>query len=276
MIPMHDILTHLFAKYGTVSAENLAEIDQKVRTMVYSISQPLVTVYDKVEELTCLATASGNPYTIVQQVQIGLQIIKNTRDFEAAIRDWYARPATGHTWTIFKSHFDSAHALLRQIRGPDMQSSSFQQVNLLATSIRTDMEAAQEQLLQAIAENTAQPEPPLEVPSPPQALNQVLADATQVLILELLQQLNANMQNMSAAQPSSTPRAPNRTQTSNNTSRNTTARQPARHSTPKTYCWSHGMCAHDSGSCRNKKDGHRDDATSANKQNGSMKGCGNV
>ena len=39
------------------------------------------------------------------------------------------------------------------------------------------------------------------------------------------------------------------------------------------YCWSHGACAHDSRSCRNKKDGHVDHATFQNKYGGSTKFC---
>jgi hypothetical protein len=65
MIPLHDVLSHLFSKYGIVSAEALAKIDQKVRTMVCNISEPLVTIYNQVEELTRLATAAANPYTIM-------------------------------------------------------------------------------------------------------------------------------------------------------------------------------------------------------------------
>ena len=32
-IPLHDVLTHLFQRYGHVSAETLADIDTKVRNM---------------------------------------------------------------------------------------------------------------------------------------------------------------------------------------------------------------------------------------------------
>ena len=55
----------------------------------------------------------------------------------------------------FKLHFDNAHALLRQIRGTEIQNSPFQQVNMIAANIRTDIESSQRQLLQAIAETNA-------------------------------------------------------------------------------------------------------------------------
>ena len=39
------------------------------------------------------------------------------------------------------------------------------------------------------------------------------------------------------------------------------------------YCWSHGACAYSSENCRNKKDGHKDTATFANKMGGSVDFC---
>jgi hypothetical protein len=46
-----------------------------------------------------------------------------------------------------------------------------------------------------------------------------------------------------------------------------------RERTDSKYCWTHGAYAHDSAACNTKAVGHRDDATFANKQNGSLKLC---
>ena len=63
IISVHGVLTHLFMKYGKVSAEYVVDIDQKVTTLQYDVSDPLVTVYNEIEELARLATAASNPYT---------------------------------------------------------------------------------------------------------------------------------------------------------------------------------------------------------------------
>ena len=246
MLPVYDVLTHLFDRYGRVDAETLADIDAKVRNLIYDISEPLVTLFNEIEELARLATAASNPYSDMQQVQIGLRVIKNTHDFEAGIREWYARPPIEHTWANLKTHFDTARALLRQIRGPDMQNSTFQQVNLLAASIRTDLEASQQHLLQAIAETTPDSDniAPPETPS----INAVTDNSS--LIIELLRQLNVNVQGMNNAN-----------------------RGPVRQNRNKWYCWSHGMCGHKSSECRHKKAGHCDAATKSNRMNGSSRGC---
>ena len=193
MLPIHEVLAHLFQQYGRVDAETLADMDNKVRTIQYNVSDPLVTVYNKIEELTRLVVAAENPYSDKQRVQMGLKIMKNTHDFETGLREWYARPSNEHTWDNFKQHFDAAHVLLRQIRGTDMQNTAFQQVNMLAATLCTDMEASQQHLLQAIAETNVKPDPP----TPPIApeINAVLNNnaTQQTMILDLLRQLNENI-----------------------------------------------------------------------------------
>ena len=39
------------------------------------------------------------------------------------------------------------------------------------------------------------------------------------------------------------------------------------------YCWTHGACAHKSSDCRNKADGHKNNATFTNKMGGSCAFC---
>ena len=262
MVPIHEVLAHLFRRYGRVDADTLADIDEKVRTTQYNVSEPLVTVYNDIEELARIAVAADNPYSDKQQVQLGLKIIKNTQDFEAGIREWYARPANDHTWVNFKLHFDNAHALLRQIRGTEMQNSPFQQVNIIAANIRTDIESSQRELLQAIAETNVANDSSYAVNAP--AINAVLNNNTsqQTMILDLLRQLNENVQTMNVNGNSGPPQRHN--------DQNET---PPRQNRNTLYCWSHGMCAHKSSECRNKKNGHKDNATKQSRMNGSNKGC---
>jgi hypothetical protein len=40
------------------------------------------------------------------------------------------------------------------------------------------------------------------------------------------------------------------------------------------YCWSHGACAHASSECNDKKEGHKNNATFADKMGGSTAFCG--
>ena len=83
-IPLHNILDHLFERYGRVDADTLMDIEEKIKSSKYNPSDPLITFVNEIEELACLGTAANNPYSDIQKVQIGLHIIKNTGDFEQA------------------------------------------------------------------------------------------------------------------------------------------------------------------------------------------------
>ena len=72
-----------------------------------------------------LANAANNPFSNMQQVQIGLSIINNTNNFEQGIEKWYARPLTGHTRTNFKTHFEEARKMFKKVCGTDMHNSAF-------------------------------------------------------------------------------------------------------------------------------------------------------
>ena len=79
------------------------------------MSEPLVTFFNKITEITRLATVAYNPYSDMQQAPLGIQIMKGIHDFETGIREWYARLMTDHTWINVKSYFKAAQVLLRQI-----------------------------------------------------------------------------------------------------------------------------------------------------------------
>jgi hypothetical protein len=42
---------------------------------------------------------------------------------------------------------------------------------------------------------------------------------------------------------------------------------------PRSYCWTHGACAHTSSDCNRQSEGHQNAATFANMLNGSTAGC---
>ena len=175
---------------------------------------------------------------------MGLRIIKNTHDFEDGIKDWLRRPVADHTWANFKTHFEAARELLRKIRGADMANTAYHQANLIANSVRNDMEHTEQNLLQSIATLCAESTHSIANTS---SANAVTTDATQLAILELLKALREDFKKKT---PTVT-----------------------RSNRLKHYCWTHGRCNHKSNECRSKKAGHQDDATLKNKKGGSNKNC---
>ena len=112
----------------------------------YVLLEPLVTVYDDIEELARAADEAETPFSEAQQVKLGLKIIRNTNDFEDGLRKWYDHPNAEHTWDNFKTHFEEARELLKKLRGEDFHSHMFHQANAIAEVLRHDMENQQETL----------------------------------------------------------------------------------------------------------------------------------
>ena len=142
------ILNRLFTNYGLIEDKVLSKTENKIRTMQYNLLDPLVKVFDNVEELHHLGHAAQDPYFEAQLIKFSLQIIKNTHDFETGILTWIKLPRASKTWAIFKTYFESAHCSLRKIRGNKMRSSSFNQVNMVLAEVNN----VRESVLSAISE----------------------------------------------------------------------------------------------------------------------------
>ena len=79
--PISFILSHLFLNYGQVPEEHLREEEAKLLAKVFDLTQPLILMFNEVDELVDLAVAANIPYTIHQTMNMGLTLIKNTNDF---------------------------------------------------------------------------------------------------------------------------------------------------------------------------------------------------
>ena len=52
------------------------------------MQEPLSLVFDLVEELQLLAEAARTPYSEVQLVSFGVEILRNTHNFQDGIKSW--------------------------------------------------------------------------------------------------------------------------------------------------------------------------------------------
>ena len=82
MHPVPDILGFLFQRYGVVQNEDHRIKEEEVRNMPYDIMDPIVNIFNEIEDLAELAEATDNEYSDIQQVKFGLEIIKNNGNFE--------------------------------------------------------------------------------------------------------------------------------------------------------------------------------------------------
>ena len=165
-------------------------------------------------------------------------------------------PTKEHTWANFKLHFEAARELLKRVRGPNMTNTAFQQANMVAESIRHDMYRQEQNLLNSIASlaTNKNPNEGDEMEPIDSNVNNVNATSSSTRsILAILKDIEDKLKAFKENTPS----------------------DPAKRKRRLTeYCWTHGRCAHKSSECRNKKEGHKDDATLRNKKGGSKKNCG--
>ena len=227
--------------------------------MQYNLLDPLVEVFDDVEELQHLGDAAQDSYSEAQLINFPLQIVKNTHDFETGIRTWIELPRASKSWVRFKTPFESAHRSLRKIRRNTIRSSSFNQVNMILAEVND----VQESVLSAIAKASEPIIDEEQAPDENQQINRVTNTAEQVQLemLKAIKDLQLELKGLKNTNPPNNP-TPNLLK----------AKCMTRTNTPK-YCHRHGACAHKGKFCKGKRTGHKDNATFDNKMGGSTAYC---
>ena len=196
------VLTYLFDVYGQIPSEEVKQKEAEIWAMVYNPADPLILLFNPVEKLEKLGIAAKIEYTEKQLLDIGLTIIRNTRDFERALGDWETIPAADKTWNRFKTHFKDAQKQLKAIRGPTMQQAGYHQANHLAQQLREDIQRRDTDIMSVIqTAMTGSQDTPSMAPSDisvgsPQTHHQANAahtDPLQVEMLKLLQQMQQSL-----------------------------------------------------------------------------------
>ena len=161
-ISIPDILDYLFLNYGTVEQEEVTREEQLVRNIKYAPPTPLVVLFNKIEDLRDLAEAANNPYTDIQLLNIGLQVLKESTSFTEGLKLWYELPQDQHTWNNFKLHFQEELRKLKKVLGPTMKGAGYHTVNKITEEVRKEMQDmkkefinVEDKILQAVATNSA-------------------------------------------------------------------------------------------------------------------------
>ena len=278
--PIHEVLTFLITRYGNVDSRRLAQEEEKVRNFSWNIIDPPVVIFTLIEDLETIAEAARNAKSDTQLLNYGLDIVRNTSEFETALLAWYTKPTNDQTWTNFKTHFTTAHTELSNVRGSTMRGSAFNQANATVEALSREMGDLRNDLIESI-NSLSTVTPPTEIlpPSNPtlltippveqqQEMNATISNHTMIeAIAQLQQQMLELMQSNNRS-------SNNTSQRSTNTQRNNGGGARYTRSNTSKYCWSHGACAHASSECNDKKDVHKNNATFADKMGGSTAFCG--
>jgi len=205
------IFHYLFTIYGYITPEELKGQEETLCSKVFDIQQPLIILFDELEELQQIYVAALNPYTGTQMVNIGLKLIKNFNDFEKGLISWFERPVGEHTLINLKTHFEREYQALRRVRGTTMRNAAyFQQANALSSVLKqfdeeralilTEMKDSYCRILQAmqVSDNNSLSDDRDEDNTPRhsnQSVNSASGDAIQLEILKLLKEMRDNNNN---------------------------------------------------------------------------------
>ena len=298
---LQTILQYLFTTYGFITPEELKEQEDALTTKVFDIQQPLIILFNELEDLEQVAIAASNPYTGTQLVNVGIKLIKNFNDFEKGLTSWFERPLAQHTIPNFKTHFEREYVALKRVRGTTMRNTAyFQQANAITTVLESmkqeRLEMIQEvknsetkimramQMTQDHFVQISEQGDNVEIKEEPmQKANSVSTDMVQLEILKLLKEMkeenkktwkknkNSNQNNNNNNANTNNNKNNNRNQNQNQNA-NENQRKKQRRDVSK-YCSSCGAGNHIGKNCFKKGPNHKDDATFKNMKGGCTDFC---
>ena len=244
-----DLLAYLFSTYGYVAPSEVDEEEQKLKTFYWNPYDPPVLMFNAIEDFESLAAAANLPRPEAVIINYGISLIQKTGDYERALLDWFNKTAADKTWVNFKQHFTTAQTELKRVRGPTMRNTPFHQANQMAEHLTHRFDNLKADLM-ATLQDIATPTEQESVPPPAPSMH-ATANHNKV-VMDMIEELCQEIRDSKKAAPK---------------------KRKYKRTTINKYCWSHGACAHWGKDCRDKKPGHKDEATFKDKMGGSTEMC---
>ena len=259
-----EIFTHLFDTYGDVTPSELRELQARVESLTFPPSEPVDSIFSEIDDLAAIAEIARAPMTPTQKINMAYILFSKQHVYKSALRKWDEQLADHQNWPNFKEHLRFAYKALKCTGALTVQYTIDRDdvMNLVTTGISHAFQSLQDDL------NTVPDTPPPLMEASPETsvMNSATSTVSDLTIqtiqqqMQLMQQMMNRMSTMQGAsntttQQSSTRRCPNNQRNMNQ----------------QLYCWRHGACNHRSIDCRDKGNGHQDDATFANRMGGITK-----
>ena len=270
-MPILEVIQYLFQVFGRITPDLLHEKEVAISTMVYDLLTPIDTVFTAVQELTDMAAMAGIPFSIPQTINMAYRVLNNTRKFASAITKWNRKPPVEKTWMNFKNFFRQAHEELRETTDLTAQETPFQ-----ANAIQEIIQGLKHELMGTTANNPFYANYMNDAASRNEELSQLHDE------IASLKSTISSLQNSQRSIPTPPPTyiptdganyaTTTRPNNASNEDASTLTEQPTIVPRRAKYCWTHGVCSHDSISCERKSQNHDDTATLANRKGGSTKG----
>jgi hypothetical protein len=267
-----ELLTHLKNTYGQVTSDDLTTNYARM-TEPWNPPTPIEVLFEQLKEGKEFAAKGNEAFPDTQLMRLAYDNIKATGLFNEQCREWRKKPAQDKTYENLIEYFTecdtdrrqnettsgsagySANAV-REVVREEFNSIIAEQADNVPTMTQSEIDS----LLSGDSNN--QDQPPVDTAN-------ALTKADMKLMFEEF---------LATAQSNNNHNNRNRTR---DRSRNAQNQPPVAqgyddNGKPITYCWSHGIThnlRHHSGTCKRKKDGHKDSATLHNKLGGNTEVC---
>jgi hypothetical protein len=233
------IMTHLHEEYGQISLQDTEENQERMNT-AWHPPTPIEDLFTQLDKGVIFAVAAGEPIVDRQVARIGYNIILRTGQFNDACREWRLKAPAAQTYAQFKIFFLRMN--LDRQQSATAASAGFHAVNSVTTAGATTA-------ITKATTHTDNTDASTLTEQTQQANSVALLQADLTALMTEVKDLRAQLKRQQA------------------TGSRTTA---------LSYCWTHGYTKnklHNSRTCTNKADGHRDEATTSNNMGGNTAEC---
>jgi hypothetical protein len=121
-ISARDMLDHIFATYGNITAVDL-EISFEHMRRAYDPQQPVESLFKQIQDYADYYEAGGVLIGQPHKINVGYANIFATGHFMSACRRWNEKPLAEKTWAQFKAHFSAAHRQHKHMQGEYVNTS---------------------------------------------------------------------------------------------------------------------------------------------------------
>ena len=272
------ILSYLFDNYGKVPPSILKDMKRKVEDFYLDPNDPIDLLFVQIDDLADVYSLQQKDLTETQLIDMAYVTIEKAKCFKKDLREWNRRPANEKTWLNFKKHFRNAQQELRNSGDLTIRDAMSKEelVNVVTESINSVISRDEDEKENANKENE-------------EAINAVTKENND--LKKELENIKKQMEQFKVQYQQPLQPWPNQNQcfntyqppppfhyTSHNNNNNSNSRRNnnrRRNNNYKyvgngRYCWTHGACDHWGRNCRNKAQGHRDEANFNNTMGGNM------
>ena len=278
------ILNHLFNIYGKLPPATINNMKRKVEDYVLDPTDPIDLLFVEIDDLVDILQLQDNALSQKQILDMDYIIIERSKVFKKDLRDWNKKQDNQKTWANFKLHFREAQQDLRNssdltvaqaMDKVDLVNAVTESINNIMIENKTNEEDKEnsniEQLNAIIAKQ--QNDMKQQFDNFTKQIND-LKNTQQHVQQQPFQPWQANQSHNTPQYPPMNFHPsffPQYNPNFNPYSSNNNRRYTNNRNRNGRYCWTHGACDHWGRNCRNKANGHKDEATFQNMMGGNTR-----